>query len=164
MDITLVKNNQYKIRGKKGYANVVVGESVEIVASNSKDSFVINQPGEYEVEGISVFAYPANDRLATLVEVEDVKVLVVDELIKENVIEDMDTVDVIVLGVGVVGSKELIEMVGKIEPSYVVPEGETARVEAFVKDFEHNSRTESKLSISKSTMAADVTDVVILSK
>lgn len=164
MDITAAGLNSYKIKGKKGVVSVEVGSGVEIVGAANKTVFPITSPGEYEVEGISVFAYPAGESLATLIQVEEVRVLVVAEALADNVIEDMDSVDVVILGTGGVGSKVLVELVGKIEPSYVIPAGEEATVAAFVKDFEHTSRTSEKLSLSKATMASDVTEVVILSK
>ena len=124
MDITAVGKNTYKIKGKKGSVTVEVGKGVEIVGAANKTVFPINQPGEYEVEGISVFAYSAGETLATLVQVEEIRVLVVGNVLSDNIIDEMDAVDVAILGTEQVGSKALVEMVGKIEPSYIVPSGE----------------------------------------
>lgn len=164
MDITAISTNTYKLKGKKGVVTAEVGKGVEIVGSGSKAVFPITGPGEYEVEGISVFAYPAGESLACLIQVEEVRVLVLGGVIAENVIEEMDTVDVVILGTENMASKTLVELVGKIEPSYIIPAGEAGAVAAFVKDFEHTSRESEKLSLSKATMAAEVTEVVILSK
>lgn len=162
MDITRSGEKSYKIKGKRGAVTALVGKSIEIVGGVSKTPFLITQPGEYEVEGISVFAYQADQTLAALVQVEDVKVLVIEESVSDALIEEMDVVDVVLLGTDVVASKELVTLVGKIEPSYVVPAGDEASVAAFVKDFEHTSRISDKLTLSKATMATDITDVVVL--
>lgn len=162
MDITRINETTYKVKGKKGVVTVVIGRSVEIMGAVSKSPFPITQPGEYEVEGISVFAYQAGKTLATLIQVEEVKVLAIEEPLSDALIEEMDTVDVVLLGTGAVPSKELVALVGRIEPSCVVPAGDEASIAAFVKDFEHTSRTSDKLSLSKATMATDITDVVVL--
>ncbi|GAB4026997.1 MAG: hypothetical protein Fur0011_4000 [Candidatus Microgenomates bacterium] len=162
MDIVKIADNKYKIKIKCGSVAVNVGKSVEILSSISKAPFVITQPGEYEVEGISVFAYQTGDTLASVIHVEDLKVLVTSGVLSDSLIEDQGTIDVIIVNTNSVQSKQNVAMIGKIEPSFVLPSGDRPNIETFIKDFEHTSRETNKLSFTKATLNPDITDVVIL--
>lgn len=141
---------------------VNVGESVEIQSSNSKSPFVITLPGEYEVEGISVFTYLVEETLASVIHVEDLKVLTTSGILSDSLIEDQGTIDVVIVDTNKGKSKEGVVMMGKIEPSCVVPSGDADNVTQFIKDFEHTAREANKLSISRATLNSDITDVVVL--
>lgn len=162
MDIAKVAENKYRIKVKRGSVVVNVGESVEIQNNASKASFVITQPGEYEVEGISVFAYQVEETLASVIHVEDLKVLLTSGILSDALIEDQGTIDVVIVDTNIGKSKECVAMIGKIEPSCVIPSGDAANVALFIKDFEHTSREANKLSISRATLNSDITDVVVL--
>lgn len=162
MDIARIAENKYRIKVKRGVAVVNVGVDVEIQGTVSKSPFAITQPGEYEVEGISVFAYQTGETLASVIHVEDLKVLAVASELSESLIDDLDTIDVVIVNTDKINSKASVSMIGKIEPSCVVPAGDAANIAVFVKDFEHASRETNKLSISKATLNSDITDVVVL--
>lgn len=162
MDITCIKNDQYKLKGKKGFVELTLGSSIKLVSTANDNTLMIEQPGEYEVEGISVFAYNTQDSLSCMVQIEDVKILCSDVSIGQSLIDELGVVDVVLVGVGGGSNKEKLEMIGKIEPSYVIPSGDASSVANFVKEFEHTSRNESKLAISKTTLSSDVTEVVVL--
>lgn len=162
MDIVKVKDGEYRIKSRRGSVTVVVGTEASIVGSVSKTPFVISAPGEYEVEGISVFAYAQGEGIATVLHLEDLTVLVTAGVIAESLIEDLDVVDVLILGLGQNSSRDLVTMVGNIEPTYIVPQGEADKVAAFIKDFEHASRETDKLVVNKATLSSDVTEVVVL--
>lgn len=162
MDIAKVAVNKYRVKVKRGSVMVNVGESVEIQNNSSKSSFVIAQPGEYEVEGISVFAYQVGETLASVIHVEDLKVLATSGVLSDTLIEDQGTIDVVIVNTNSIQNKENVAMVGKIEPSFVLPSGEAANVATFIKDFEHTAREANKLSITRATLNSDITDVVIL--
>lgn len=164
MEIVKVEGNIYRVKVKRGNVVIKVGESVEIQGGNSKTQFVIDQPGEYEVEGISVFAYQVNESLASVIQVEDLKVLTVSGILSDSLIEDQGTIDVVIVDTNTTKSKESVEMIGKIEPSCVVPSGDVANVALFIKDFEHTARETNKLSISRATLNSDITDVVVLTE
>lgn len=162
MDIVRVADKEYRIKGKKGSVISKLGMSVEIQSAGNKTPFVIVEPGEYEVEGISVFAYRVEESLGTLIQVEDVKIFCVAGVMSDSLIDDLDTIDVVMLDVDKIEKKAGAAMLGKIEPSYVIPCGEEGMMAQFVKEFEHTARQTDKLSLSKATMSGDVTDVVIL--
>lgn len=162
MDIARIAENKYRIKVKRGVAVVNLGVDVEIQGSVSKTPFVITQPGEYEVEGISVFAYQTGETLASVIHVEDLKVLAAASELSDSLIDDLDTIDVVIVNTDKMNSKASVSMIGKIEPSCVVPAGDPTNVAVFVKDFEHASRETNKLSLSKATLNSDITDVVVL--
>ncbi len=162
MDIARIAENKYRIKVKRGFAVVNVGVDVEIQGLADKTPFVITQPGEYEVEGISVFAYKTEDTLASVIHVEDLKVLATSSELSDSLIDDLDTIDVVIVNTDKMSSKASVAMIGKIEPSCVVPAGDTTNVAVFVKDFEHAARETNKLSLSKATLNSDITDVVVL--
>lgn len=162
MDIARIAENKYRIKVKRGVAVVNVGVDVEIQGTVSKTPFVITQPGEYEVEGISVFAYQTGETLASVIHVEDLKVLALASELSDSLIDDLDTIDVVIVNTDKMNSKASVAMIGKIEPSCVVPAGDATNITVFVKDFEHASRETNKLSLSKATLNSDITDVVVL--
>lgn len=162
MDIAKVAANKYRIKVRGGSVVVNVGESVEIQGSTSKAPFVVTQPGEYEVEGISAFAYQTGDTLASVIHVEDLKVLAVSGILSDSLIEDQGTIDVVIVNTSNLQSKDSVIMIGKIEPSFVIPSGDATSIATFIKDFEHNARETNKLSITRATLNPDITDVVIL--
>lgn len=162
MDIAKVSENKYRIKVKRGSVVINVGESVEIQSSNSKSPFVITQPGEYEVEGISVFAYQTAESLASVIHVEDLKVLSTSQVLSDAMIEDQGNIDVVIADTNTGKPKESVAMIGKIEPSCVIPSGDSANIATFIKDFEHTAREANKLSISRATLNSDITDVVVL--
>lgn len=162
MDIAKVAENKYRIKVKRGSVVVNVGESVEILSSTSKSPFIITQPGEYEVEGISVFAYQTGETLASVIHVEDLKVLATSGVLSDSLIEDQGTIDAVIVNTNSTQSKENVGMIGKIEPSFVIPSGDGPNIATFIKDFEHTARETNKLSITRATLNSDITDVVIL--
>lgn len=162
MDITVIDSKRYRLKVKRGQLAIEIGKSIEIETASNKGKFLISKPGEYEVEGISVFAYAAKDTIASVIHVEDIKILLLAQTVSDALIEEMDTIDVVMIDTNALESKQWVELMAKIEPSIVLPAGENARVSQFVKDFEHSSRETNKLSLSKMTLNSDVTDVVIL--
>lgn len=165
MDITYVKEH-WKIKVKKGVVTIDASGRVEIAGPGRTEPFVINAPGEYEVEGISVFGYGLGEgQTAYVVQGEEVRVLWLGELsekISDKLAEELDTIDAAMVATAGGSVKVVTETVGGIEPSYVLPYGETAKVQEFVKHFEHGSRSAEKLSLSRATIPVEATEVVIL--
>ena len=98
---------------------------------------VIDQPGEYEVSGVSIYGIPArahmdepNQRSATVFKlvVDDVRILVVGHIYPEfsdTQLEAIGMVDVMIVPVGGNGytldSVGALKLVKKIEPKLVIP-------------------------------------------
>lgn len=162
MDISYVGNKSFKIKAKNGS---VVADSKILTISHKVggQDFVITQPGEYEVEGISVFGYKADDETNIYVmQCEDVRILYLGDLAKplsEKTITDLENIDVVILSVDTLAIKEAIEVVSKLEPYYILPYGEF--IPKFIAAYEHGSRSVKSLNLSKLTLPDDLTEVIV---
>jgi hypothetical protein len=70
MDISYLGKGNFKIRAKTGSV-LTEDNRLSITHKSGGDDFVINQSGEYEVEGISVFGYKAEENIVYVVQFED---------------------------------------------------------------------------------------------
>lgn len=163
MDITAINGTSFRVKAKKGMVVSEGGARIVMTGNTSKTPFEIDQPGEYEVEGMSVFGYASDAEVAYVMQIEDVRILTLGTKLSEGIIQELDIIDVILLNTDSLNSKDAVEMIGKIEPSAVVPYGDSVNVAAFVKDFEHGSRESDKLAIAKATLNSELTEVVLLS-
>lgn len=165
MDITYIEKDGLKLKTKRG--SVVIGHDgvATVTGKDAKAPFVISQPGEYEVEGISVFGYGQEGKTLLVVHVEELRVLYVPGLpnpISEKLLEDLDSIDVVAAVTSELDPKIFVQTVGSVEPSYVLPLGE-ARRDEFVKLFEHGSREATSLTLARATLPQETTEVVVLS-
>lgn len=163
MEIAYLGKNNFKLKAKKGIATYESGAKVVLTGSSAKAPFTITQPGEYEVEGISVFGYQTEEVPTYVIQLDEVRVMTIEGRIEDKLIDELDVIDVAIVSVET-NPKELVAMLGKIEPSYVVPYGESSAIAAFIKEFEHGSKEMDKLSLTKATISDELTEVVVLSK
>lgn len=162
MEIAVAGKNGFKLKAKRGTINYESGGSVTLTGASAKVPFVITEPGEYEVEGVSVFGYASESAVTYVFQMDDVRIMTIAAKVEDKLIDELDIIDVAIVDTDNVGAKELVAMLGKIEPSYVIPHGEATRVAAFVKEFEHSSRESDKLVVNKATIPEDLTEVVVL--
>lgn len=160
MDISYLGKDKFKIKTKTGS---VLAEQVGLTISHKTggEDFVINMPGEYEVEGISVFGYKAENSNIYVIQYEDLRILYlggIEKSLSEKMITDLESVDVVILPMDSVPTKELVELVSKLEPYYVLPYGELT--DKFVAAYEHGSRSVKNLNLSKVSLSADLTEVI----
>ena len=165
MDIAFAQNT-WKLKIKKVSVTVDIDGMVSVSSVGRSEPFVINEPGEYEIEGTSIFGY-ADEGGAKVyaVQGDEVRVLYLGDLpgkLGEKLIDELDSVDAVIVGVAVADVKLLTETIEKIEPSYVLPYGEETKVAALVKNYEHGSKQMPKLSLSRATVNDETTEVVIL--
>ncbi len=163
MEITQTKTAVFRLKTK--VASVILDGKVTI--ESKKDPFVINEPGEYEVEGVSVFGFGVGEqKVIYLIQAEGLRVLYmanIDKELTEAQIEELGTVDTIILPVGTIEAKVMVKMVEAIEPTYVVPFEAGLAVSNFVTSYERGSREAKSLPLSLATMPQDLTEVVVLS-
>lgn len=160
MEISYGKEG-YKIKAKTGIV-VANTEGLAISHKSTEEGFKISAPGEYEVEGISVFAYRVDASVAYVVQHEELRVLYFGQLTKnldEKEIADLENIDVVILPVDAASTKDLTELVAKLEPYYVLPYGE--QVAKFVAAYEHGSRAVKSLNLSKLGLPEDLTEVIV---
>ncbi len=160
MDISYLNKGNYKIRAKTG--TVLTQENgLKIVHKGEEPDFEIKQSGEYEVEGISVFGYESDQNIIYVVQFEDLRIAYLGNLTKtltEKTISELENIDVVIMGVDLLASKELIEVIAKLEPYFVLPYGEqTAK---FVSAYEHGSRVVKSLNLSRAGLSEDLTEVI----
>ena len=161
MDISYIKDANFKIKAKTG--TVALDETKLMISHKTgREDFVITNPGEYEVEGISVFGYKADESNIYVIQFEDIRVLYLGNLVKpltEKNITDLENIDVVIVPTDAMPIKDVIEMVSKLEPYYVLPFGELR--DKFVASYEHGSRSVKSLNLSKVSLPEDLTEVIV---
>lgn len=161
MDISYIKDANFKIKAKTGTV-ALDAANLTISHKSGGEDFVITNPGEYEVEGISVFGYKADESNIYVVQFEDIRVLYLGNLTKpltEKNITDLENIDVVIAPVDTMAIKEIVEIVSKLEPYYVLPFGELR--DKFIASYEHGSRSVKSLNLSKVSLPEDLTEVIV---
>lgn len=219
MDITYLGHSSFKLKGKS--ASVVVDPfdaaivgiaypkvTAEIVIASHDHSdhnaiggvtgtslraepFVIAAPGEYEVNGISVFGFSTfhdkkegadrGKNMITVIHVDDVVVGHLGDLghtLSDKLVEEMGQVDVLLVPVGghyTVGPADAANIVEQIEPSIVIPMhykvsgmkeafDDLVSVETFLKEVgAEDARREAKLTVSAQTLPEE-REVIVLER
>ncbi|MBP9670733.1 MBL fold metallo-hydrolase [Candidatus Woesebacteria bacterium] len=161
MDISYLGKDSFKIKAKAG---TIVADPAKLTISHKSggDDFVIDQPGEYEVEGISVFGYKTDSSNIYVIQFEDLRIAYLGNLTKslsEKSVSELENTDVVIVSADNMPTKDLVEVVSKLEPYYVLPYGET--IAKFVASYEHSSRTVKSLSLSKVSLPEDLTEVIV---
>ena len=166
-------------------------EAVEMVSGTTRRDrpFVISEPGEYEVEGISVFGYPTfhdnvegaerGKNTIFVIQAEDLRILHLGDLghmLSEKTLSEQENIDVVMVPVGgkyTIDAKAAVEVVAKLEPYYVLPMhyktdkhdaktfGELDGVDKFITAYEHGSRSVKSLNVSKLGLPDDLTEVIV---
>lgn len=162
MDISYQGKANFRIKTKQGFV-VTDSESVAVLhKGETGKGFVISEPGEYEIEGMSVFAYKEEDSTIYVIQAEDIRILHLANLNKalsEKTINELENIDVVIVPTDNLAAKAAVEIIGKIEPYYVLPYGEG--IEKLITVFEHSSRKVANLPLSKISLSEDLTEVIV---
>jgi len=153
--------------------------------SFENDPFVINDPGEYEVNGIFAYAIPVKTadeqhphHLMYRFEIEGMSIGFLGNLkrpLTDEEIEKLGNIDILLLPVGggdLITAKQAVEMIKVIEPRMVVPlayhvEGlkqELGTADAFCKQMVCKRADANKLKISKKDLPAEDLVVTVLER
>lgn len=152
------------------------------VSGVSGEPFLINDPGEYDIKGVTITGVPLEQdpgRYVTiyLIESEDIAVLNLTHIrewnIKENDLEDLGEIDVLLLPVGsnsVLTPKLASQIAHDIQPKIVIPSHyETPglklpneKLEVFLKQYGAKSEPIEKLSIKKKDLTEEKTQMIVL--
>jgi len=202
MDIQYVGHSCFRLRGKEGIvitdpfqssvgfsmpslrADVVTvshghddhNNSKAVGATTNREKpFIVQEAGEYEVGGITVFGYPTwhddqkgserGRNIMYSIFIDDIHVLHLGDLghsLDEKTIEAIPAVDVLLCPVGgvyTINAKVASEVIGALEPAMVIPMhyrteqhdaktfAELATVEEFMKEYGKTAQTQDKLRI-----------------
>lgn len=214
MEITYLGHSSFKLRGKTvtvvtdPYDSEFVGlkfpktqADIVTVSHQHKDHnftsavengpFIISEPGEYEIKGVSVFGYPSfhdeksgelrGKNIVYLIEIDGLKICHLGDLggsLSGNIMEEIGTMDVLMIPVG--GSvtlelNETTEFIRQAEPKIVLPMhfktddlkktfDELSSLNDFVTKFGvDNPEKTDKLSIAKDKLPEE-TKVILLEK
>ncbi len=153
-DIVITSSRDGEMSGVKG-------------TSRRKEPFVISEPGEYEVESISVFGYGTSDKNTMyMVQADDLRVAHLGKLeseLSKKLLDKLKGVDVLMIPVSDVGieDKKLMELVGEIEPVYIVPMGSKDESKELIELLGKTVKEVDSLSINKATLPMDLSEVVV---
>jgi len=96
-------------------------------ALNREETFIIDEPGEYEVGGAFVLAIPFDKKTIYIITVDGMKLAFLGEIsqkVSEKELEEIDGVDILFLPVGgnsVITGKQAAYIQEKIQPSIIIP-------------------------------------------
>ncbi len=160
MEITYLGHSSFKLRGKTvtvvtdPYDSEFVGlkfpkTQADIVTVSHQHNdhnftsaveggpFIISEPGEYEIKGVSVFGYPSfhdeksgelrGKNIVYLIEIDGLKICHLGDLggnLSRNIMEEIGTMDVLMVPVGgivTLGLNETTEFIRQAEPKIVLP-------------------------------------------
>lgn len=152
----------------------------------------VTGPGEYEIMGISILGFPTyhddktgeerGKNIIFVFEVDGLRIAHLGDLgheLSEKIIEDMGSVDILILPVGgeyTIGPNEATKVVQAVEPSIVIPMhyqvpdlnsatfSKLRGVEDFVKDVGLTVERLPKLVLKKEDITEDMQKVVVLEK
>ncbi len=152
------------------------------VSGISGEPFLINDPGEYDLKGVTVTGIPLQQdpgRYVTvyLIESEDISILNLSHIrewnIKESDLEDLGEIDILILPVGsnsVLTPKLASQIAHDIEPKIIIPSHyqipglslPNEKIEEFMKQYGTKSEAIEKLTIKKKDLTEEKTKVVLL--
>lgn len=216
MDITYLGHSSFQIKGKKGSvvtdpyggsvgftlpgvsADVVTvshqhadhNEVAQVQPSSRRDKpFIITQPGEYEVAGISVFGvesyHDANKGIERgrntifTIMVDELRICHLGDLgheLTSDLIEAIGAVDVVLCPVGgvfTIDASVAVKTIHQLEPAYAIPMhyrtalhedkvyGELSDLATFLKEYGMDPQPQPKLHLEKGVLPEE-TELVVL--
>jgi len=151
------------------------------ISGVSGDPFLVNDPGEYDVKGVTITGLPLKqeDRYISvyLIESEDIKVLNLAHIktfnMKEEELEALGEIDILILPVGdeaVMDAATAAKVVNQVEPKIVIPSHyqipglstKANKLDKFLKEMGGKNETMEKLTIKKKELAFEETKVITL--
>jgi len=170
----------------RGTADIVVLAEKEkalysAVSGISGEYFNVNDPGEYDVKGVTITGIPLKQEghyvTVYLLESEDMRILnlthIHDFSMKEDEIEELGEIDILILPVGgntVLSASAASKVVNEIEPKIVIPSHykmgdlivDVDAVDKFVKEMGGKKEDMEKLTVKKKDLQEEGIKVVVL--
>lgn len=184
-DVLLINPHSPKSVGLKGPGSkatiFVLTDPKDKEGSGSKEGFLINNPGEYEVRGIMIYGIDCarKDKGLTIyqIEMDGIRFGILGEIdtsLKSEELEHLDGIDVLFIPVGgknTIGTDKAIEIINSIEPKIVIPccykipktRINMGTLEEFLKEMGvKNIEKIEKFSLNKKDLPSEETKVVVL--
>lgn len=147
----------------------------------SGEPFLVNDPGEYDVKGVTVTGIPLKQEehyvTVFLVESEDMRILnlthIKDFNMKEEEVEALGEIDILIVPVGgntVMSASAASKVVNEIEPKIVIPSHykmsgliiDVDPVDKFIKEMGGKKEELDKLTVKKKDLPEEGTKVIVL--
>ncbi len=162
MDITLIKDSTFKLKGKTGIA-MTNPSGLTLESLDGTNSMTFKTPGEYEVAGISVIGIKVDENIVFVYEIDGLRVCHLGNITKklsDSKVSSIGDIDVLLLPVG----PESIEMLQQIESYYVIPYGYSSEdeLDKFLKDSGFTVEKLAKFSIKKDDIVEDQTTSIVV--
>lgn len=152
------------------------------VSGISGEPFMVDDPGEYDLKGVTVTGIPLKQDegryvTAFLIESEDMRILNLTHIrefnMKEDDVEDLGEIDILILPVGgnsVMTAKDAAKVVNEVEPKIVIPSHYQIsglslpyeKVDGFIKEMGGKSENMDKLIIKKKDLVPEQVKVITL--
>lgn len=153
----------------------------------SGEPFLINDPGDYDLKGVTVTGIPLKQDdgkdgkgryvSAILIEAEDMRILDLTHIrefnMKEDDLEDLGEIDILILPVGgnsVMTAKDASKVAHHIEPKIIIPSHYAIdglalpyeKVDGFIKEMGGKSESMEKLLIKKKDLDPEKIQIITL--
>lgn len=178
----------------RGAADIIIlseknNKLYNAVSGFSGEPFMFDDPGEYDLKGVTVTGIPLKQGedtdksgkpryvTAELIESEDIRILNLTHIrefnMKEDDVESLGEIDILILPVGgnsVMTPKDAVKVVHEIEPKIVIPSHYATdglklpyeKIDAFLKDMGGKPETMEKLLVKKKDFDTEIIKKVII--
>jgi hypothetical protein len=162
MEITLIKDPTFKIKGKTGFA-ITDPNGLTLESLDGSSSKVFKTAGEYEVAGISVIGIKTEEGPVFVYEVDGLRICHLGSITKklsDSKISAIGDIDILFVPVGA----ESVEMTQQIESYYIIPFGYKSEeeLEKFLKESGFVVERVPKFSIKKDDIIEDSTAQIVV--
>lgn len=165
MDITLINDSTFKIKGKTGFA-LTDPKGLTLESLDGSSSKVFKTAGEYEVAGISVIGIKTEEGTVYVYEVDGLRICHLGNITKklpDPKVSAIGDIDVLIMPV----TTESIEMTQQIESYYVIPFGYKSdeELDKFLKESGLVVEKMPKFSLKKDDLIEDSSaQIIVLTK
>jgi len=171
MDINYLGHSDFKIKTKN--ALVVCNSDKLTISRDQGVEKSITGPGEYEIMGVSVTGFaPARGKSPIyIIETDRLTIAYfnnLDAIPDDSLIDEIGGIDILIVPVGaksVLNAKDATEVIGKIDPYFVIPMnfgGEFEPIDNFLKECGLPSENLPKFSIKKEDILEDQSAKVVV--
>ena len=162
MEITLIKDSTFKIKGKTGFA-ITDPNGLTLESNDGASSKVFKTAGEYEVAGISVIGFKTDEGTVFVYEVDGLRICHLGSITKklsDSKVSAIGDIDVLLVPV----TNESIEMIQQIESYYIIPFGYKTEEELdkFLKESGFVVEKLPKFSVKKDDLIEDSTAQIVV--